>query len=542
MIFFTTSILISLLPEKGNLRHQRYKKTGRLVKPYLLNGGFDLLNGGFGLLNGRNWHPFFIWKRFIFQFSTCILEFTYFYLCIIMNNPITDDTIVALSTPHGVGAIGVIRLSGPKAISISEKILPGVKLSAAESHTLHFGIIKDGNEVLDEAVAGLFKAPNSFTCEDVVEISCHGSPYIIQKVLQLILSKGARLAKPGEFTMRAFFNGRFDLSQAEAVSDLIASETQAAHHLAINQMRGGFSGELKKLREELMHFASLIELELDFSEEDVEFANRPQLITLLEKMQEKIKKLCESFRLGNVLKNGVSAVIAGRPNAGKSTLLNILLNEERAIVSEIPGTTRDTIEETLIINGIAFRLTDTAGIRNTIDIIEKQGVERTMQKIEQASIVLYLFDAGEMSAEEVSEDLIKLKKNDEIPILPIANKVDLDEEKNYLMKFKDINGLSFLSAKSGHGIGLLKKYLYETILQGSNIQEGVLLSNARHYEALEATLQNLQTAKNGIENKLSGELVASDVRSALNHLGEITGEVTTDDLLGNIFGKFCIGK
>jgi tRNA modification GTPase len=461
---------------------------------------------------------------------------------IIMNNLLTDDTIVALSTPPGVGGIGVIRLSGPKAISISEKILPGLKLSEAATHTLHFGIIRDGDTVLDEAVAGLFKAPNSFTREDVVELSCHGSPYILQKVLQLIISKGARLAKPGEFTMKAFLNGRFDLSQAEAVSDLIASETQSAHHLAMNQMRGGFSNELKTLREELMNFASLIELELDFSEEDVEFANRPQLLSLLGKVQEKIAALCESFRLGNVLKNGVSAVIAGRPNAGKSTLLNALLNEERAIVSEIAGTTRDTIEETLIINGIAFRLTDTAGMRKATDSIEKQGVERTMQKIEQASIVVYLFDAEEMTATEVTEDLKKLKKGDDIPVLRVANKVDMGEEKSYHKKFKEIEELNLLSAKKGHGIAELKKHLYDTVLHGRNINEGVILSNARHYEALQATLQNLQAAQKGIETKLSGELVASDIRSALNHLGEITGEVTTDDLLGNIFGKFCIGK
>ncbi len=459
-----------------------------------------------------------------------------------MKNPINDDTIVALSTPPGIGAIGVIRLSGPKAIPISEKIMPGVKLSAAESHTLHFGVIKDGDDILDEAVAGVFKAPHSFTRENVVEISCHGAPFILQKVLQLLISKGARAARPGEFTMRAFINGRFDLSQAEAVSDLIASETEAAHHLAMNQMRGGFSGELKALREELMHFASLLELELDFSEEDVEFANRAQLIALLEKMQDKIKALCESFRLGNVLKNGVSAVIAGRPNAGKSTLLNTLLNEERAIVSEIPGTTRDTIEETLIIKGIAFRLTDTAGIREAVDIIERKGVERTMKKIEQASIVIYLFDADAMSAKEVEEDLAKLKKDNTTPILSIANKVDSEEGITYLRKFKNVQGLQLISAKTGRGIDLLKNRLYETAVEGHNIHEGVILSNARHYEVLETTLQHIINAKKGIENKLSGELVASDIRSALTILGEITGEVTTDDLLGNIFGKFCIGK
>jgi len=459
-----------------------------------------------------------------------------------MQNPLSDDTIVALSTPPGVGAIGVIRLSGPKAIAISEKILPGIKLQEAVSHTMHFGIVRDGDIVLDEVVAGIFMAPHSFTREDVVEISCHGSPYILQKVLQLLLSKGARLAKPGEFTMKAFLNGRFDLSQAEAVSDLIASETQAAHDLAMNQMRGGFSNELKTLREELVHFASLIELELDFGEEDVEFANRPQLLSLLDMIQKKIVTLCESFRLGNVLKNGVSAVIAGRPNAGKSTLLNALLNEERAIVSEMPGTTRDTIEETLIINGIAFRLTDTAGIREALDSIEKQGVERTMQKIEQASIVIYLFDADEFSPDVVSEDLLKLKKGNDIPILPVANKIDISEELEYINKFNRIEGLSLISAKNGHGIAELKKRLYNTVLHGRNVNEGVILSNARHYEALQATHINLLAAQKGIETKLSGELVASDIRSALNHLGEITGEVTTDDLLGNIFGKFCIGK
>lgn len=456
-----------------------------------------------------------------------------------MNHLLNDDTIVALSTPPGVGAIGVIRLSGPKAISITGKIMPALKLENAASHTLHFGIVKDGDKVLDEAVVGLFKAPNSFTREDVTEISCHGSPYILQKVLQLIISKGARLAKPGEFTMKAFLNGRFDLSQAEAVSDLIASETEAAHQLAMNQMRGGFSDELKTLREELVHFASLIELELDFSEEDVEFANRPQLLALLDKIEKKISDLCESFRLGNVLKNGVSTVIAGRPNAGKSTLLNALLNEERAIVSEIPGTTRDTIEETLVINGIAFRMTDTAGIRQATDIIEKKGVERTMQKIEQAAIVIYLFDAENMSLPEVMEDIKSLKKDESTPILPVANKVDTG---NYTDTFKAIDGLIFISAKTGKGMAGLKKQLYDKALQGRNTNEGVILSNARHYEALQATLKNLQAAQTGIEKKLSGELVASDIRSALNHLGEITGEVTTDDLLGNIFGKFCIGK
>jgi tRNA modification GTPase len=459
-----------------------------------------------------------------------------------MKNLITDDTIVALSTPTGQGAIGVIRLSGPQSVEISQKLFPALKLSSAPTHTLHFGVIMDGSEVIDEAVVGIFKAPKSYTCQDVIEISCHGSPYIIQKILQLLIKHGARPAKPGEFTMRAFLNGRFDLSQAEAVSDLIASESQAAHHIAINQMRGGFSGELKHLRQRLLDFASLVELELDFSEEDVEFANRDQLIGLISEMQSKIEKLAESFRLGNVLKNGVNTVIAGRPNAGKSTLLNALLNEERAIVSEIPGTTRDTIEEVMTIQGISFRLTDTAGIRNAVDIIEREGVERTMQKIKQAAIVLYLFDADEMSAKEVLADMKKLGNADNIAVIPVANKVDVLDEVQAQVKFKEIKNLVSISARKNKGIEELKKILYDAALQGASLQENIVLTNARHYEALQATLTNLANAKKGIESKLSGELVASDIRSALNHLGEITGEVTTDDLLGNIFSRFCIGK
>ncbi len=459
-----------------------------------------------------------------------------------MKNIILDDTIVALSTPSGVGAIGVIRLSGSQAIDISETLFPSLKLNAAASHTLHFGLAMDGKEVVDEAVVGLFKAPKSYTTQNVVEISCHGSQFIIQRILQLLIKLGARPAKPGEFTMRAFLNGRFDLSQAEAVSDLIASESEAAHHIAMNQMRGGFSGELKNLRQKLMDFASLVELELDFSEEDVEFANRPQLISLLTEMQDKITKLSESFRLGNVLKNGVATVIAGRPNAGKSTLLNNLLNEERAIVSDIPGTTRDTIEEVLSIKGVAFRLTDTAGIRHAADIIEREGVERTMQKIKQASIVLYLFDAMEMSAADVLSDVKKLGNSDNIGVILVANKTDLLTEAQIEAKFKEIGTIHFISAKSGKGIDELKEHLYNAALQGATMKESVVLTNSRHYEALQLTLQNITNAKNGIETKLSGELVASDIRSALSHLGEITGEVTTDDLLGNIFGRFCIGK
>lgn len=464
-------------------------------------------------------------------------------------NPLNpDDTIVALSTPAGIGAMGVIRLSGPQAIALAGKLFTGLDIASAPSHTLHFGIIHDGDEVVDEAVAGLFRAPRSYTTQDVVEISCHGSPYIIQRILQLLIKYGARPAQPGEFTMRAFFNGRLDLSQAEAVSDLIAAETAAAHHIAINQMRGGYSNELKVLREKLLNFASLLELELDFSEEDVEFANRMQLIELLDEMEDKLKRLSESFRLGNVLKNGVSTVIAGKPNAGKSTLLNTLLNEERAIVSEIAGTTRDTLEEIMNISGIAFRLTDTAGIREASDIIEKKGVERTMQKIKQAAIIIYLFDMTEMDedikhwstflgdAKVVSSQWSE--KNSYLGIVPVANKMDLSDKKLKM----NIPGILYISAKSGEGIEALKAKLYEIAMSSAEPQQNIVLSNIRHLEALQSTLSSIDNARAGIINKISGELVASDIRSALNHLGEITGEVTTDDLLGNIFGKFCIGK
>ncbi len=451
---------------------------------------------------------------------------------------IMDDTIVALSTPQGKGAIGVIRLSGVRAIEISQNLFPTLDLISAASHTLHFGIIMDGSEVIDEAVVGLFKSPKSYTSQDVVEISCHGSPFILQKVLQLLIKHGASPAKPGEFTMRAFLNGRFDLMQAEAVGDLIASETETAHHIAMNQMRGGFSGELKQLRQKLVDFASLIELELDFSEEDVEFANREQLISLMKEMMKRIETLIESFKLGNVLKNGVSTVIAGRPNAGKSTLLNALLNEERAIVSDIPGTTRDTIEEIINIQGIAFRLTDTAGIREATDLIEKKGVEKTFEKIEQASILVYLFDPNELSGKEVDEDLKKISKK--VDVIPVANKIDSLKDGNKITI--GTKNLVSISAKTGEGVDQLKKKIYELAVQGRNMQENLILTNARHYEALKSTLHNLTNALKGIETRKSGELVASDIRSALNHLGEITGEVTTDDLLGNIFGKFCIGK
>ena len=463
-----------------------------------------------------------------------------------------NDTIVAPITPPGVGAIGVLRMSGNNAIAICNSAFKGKDLTRQRSHTLHFGaIVHPNGQVIDEVLVSVFKAPHSYTSENTVEVSCHGSPYILQQVIQLFLNAGARLAKPGEFTLRAFLHGKLDLSQAEAVADLIASETEAAHHIALNQMRGGFSGQLQQLREQLIHFASLIELELDFSTEDVEFADRTQLTQLVQQLLNALTQLIESFALGNVIKNGVATVIAGRPNAGKSTLLNALLNEDRAIVSEIAGTTRDTIEETLNINGITFRLIDTAGIREAQDRIEEIGVEKTMQKIAQATLLLYVFDVTQLSPEEVEKDLQQLHPND-AHLLVIANKID--ELTEYTANnFGNLYPEAYLplSAKQGNGIAALKQALYQIVTgqtaNNSNsaalLQNNAIVSNARHAEALQNARQALQQVLKGISLHISGELLAADIRRALAHLASITGaEVTPDDLLGNIFSKFCIGK
>jgi tRNA modification GTPase len=455
------------------------------------------------------------------------------------SNIESEDTIAALATASGVGAIAVIRISGKNAIPVTQKIFKGKDLTTAASHTLHFGTIRDGDKILDEVVVSLFKAPHSFTKEDVVEISCHGSEYIVKQLFQLLIRHGVRLAKPGEFTKRAFLNGRFDLAQAEAIADLIYSETEAAHQAALNQMRGGFSQEIKKLREQLINFASLIELELDFSEEDVEFADRSQLKSLIYEIKRVIDHLINSFDVGNVIKNGVPTVIVGKPNAGKSTLLNVLLNEERAIVSEIPGTTRDFIEDEIVLEGIRFRFIDTAGLRDSSDKIESIGIERTKQKMKQASLIIYLFDINSTSEKELKENLLELKSYN-IPLVVVGNKIDKD--KSNIVEFRNFDGIIFISAAMKVGIEELKSNLVEMV-NFANFKTGnVIVTNVRHYESLVKSRDSLKSALDALDDGISGELLAQDIRSCLIHLGEITGEITTDDLLGNIFSKFCIGK
>lgn len=449
-----------------------------------------------------------------------------------------NDTIIALSTPSGSGAIGVIRLSGPEAIQLTNLVFSGKDLEKQDTHTLHFGLIKDGEEIVDEVVAGLFVAPKSYTKEHVVEISCHGSSYIIEQIMNLLIRKGARPAKPGEFTLRAFLNGAFDLSQAEAVADLIASNSKASHDVAMQQMRGGFANELKALREQLIHFASMIELELDFAEEDVEFANRDQLKALVLKINKVLGRLIQSFELGNVIKNGVPVVIAGKPNVGKSTLLNALLNEERAIVSDIAGTTRDTIEDELNINGVVFRFIDTAGIRDTADIIEAKGVERTLEKMKQAKLIIYMADASQ-SVSEIEEQVKGLDVAG-IPYLVLVNKLDLLSETQKTL-FNNLNVL-FISAKENIGIEELKtRLLKEVNLLDLNTNE-TMVTNIRHVEALKQTEAALTKVLSNVDHPITSDFLAMDIKQALHYLGEITGTVTTDDLLENIFTKFCIGK
>jgi len=465
-----------------------------------------------------------------------------------LNTLADNDTICALSTPAGTGAIAVIRLSGPDSFSICKKVFTprksAVDLEQAPSHGVYFGDIISDTEIIDEVLVSIFRAPHSYTAENIVEISCHGSMYIEQRIMELLLNHGARLAKHGEFTMRAFLNGKFDLSQAEAVADLIAANSNAAHQLAINQMRGGFSSKIKELRGNLLDFASLIELELDFSEEDVEFADRKKLKTLLDAIEVETTKLVESFRVGNVLKNGIPVAIVGKTNVGKSTLLNALLNEERAIVSEIPGTTRDTIEDTLILNGVMFRFIDTAGLRDSEDTIENIGIERTMQKLEQAAIILYVFDLNEITIDELNETLADLHaqfKLDAKKVILIGNKTDeLVEIPKHFIDLVEHETI-FISAKRKENINLIIDSLLKTV--GNNeAMSDTLVSNVRHYEALKLALADITRVKEAFRQKLPSDLVAIDIRHALYHLGEITGEVTNDDILGNIFGKFCIGK
>jgi tRNA modification GTPase len=447
--------------------------------------------------------------------------------------------IVAISTPNGAGAIAVVRLSGFNSLEIVSSVF-SKNLKKVASHTIHYGYIKDGNIIVDEVMVSVFKAPKSFTTEDSVEITCHGSIFIQQQILQLLIRRGARLAQPGEFTMRAFLNGRIDLTQAEAVADLIASESAAAHDLAIKQMRGGFAAEINLLREELIGFAALIELENDFGEEDVEFANRKELKTLVHKILRFLESLIRSFQLGNVIKNGVATVIAGRPNAGKSTLLNALLNEDRAIVSEIAGTTRDTIEEALNINGIVFKLIDTAGIREAQDAIETIGVEKTMEKIKTSALLLYVFDAAELDTATVEQDIATIQaKNTATKVMVIANKTDqLDiSSKNAFPEHYVL-----ISAKENAGIDAVKDALYNRVIDHPEQLSAPIVTNVRHYDALEQTRISLQAVLNGLESGISSDFVAMDIRHALSYLGSITGTISSDDLLDNIFSNFCIGK
>ncbi len=459
-----------------------------------------------------------------------------------------QDTIVALATPSGAGAIAVIRVSGPEAISIVSGIFKSIHnkdLKKQRTHSIHLGHILDDNRVIDEVLVSIFKNPNSYTGEDTVEISCHGSSYIQQEIIQLLLRKGCRSAQAGEFTLRAFLNGKMDLSQAEAVADLIASENEAAHQVAMQQMRGGFSNEIAKLREELLNFASLIELELDFAEEDVEFADRIQFQDLLIKIENVLKKLIDSFATGNVIKAGIPVAIAGAPNAGKSTLLNALLNEERAIVSDIAGTTRDAIEDELTIKGIGFRFIDTAGIRDTIDTIESIGISKTYEKMQQARLVLFLFDANDYKEHyknlEVEVNRIQ-NKYPQKQVLLIANKTDLLNEHRIQTLQTKFPEAILISALNRDGIEQLKEKLLSLVNTGVLTSGDTIVTNTRHYDSLNKALAEIKKVQQGLEENLSGDLLAIDIRQALYYFGEITGQVTNDEVLGNIFANFCIGK
>jgi len=460
----------------------------------------------------------------------------------------TTDTICALATPAGTGAISVIRVSGEKSFVIVDGVFRAVaknfSIQQSPSHSIHFGTINNGDDLIDEVLISIFRNPKSYTGEDAIEISCHGSPYIQQKIIELLIEKGARLADPGEFTLRAFLNGKFDLSQAEAVADLIASQSKFAHDLAINQMRGGFSQKIRELRSELINFASLIELELDFAEEDVEFADRSNLQSILQSLKTEISRMLKSFSVGNVLKTGIPVAIIGKPNVGKSTLLNTILQEEKAIVSEIPGTTRDTIEDTIIIDGIAFRFIDTAGLRLSDDKIETMGIERTYEKIKQARILLFVFDVSTGNEEEMKEILDEhshLLEDPSKKVILVGNKID--ELIEIPQGFKDLveHETIFVSAKRKQNINMISDSLVKSV-DAKQINDNTIVSNARHYEALSRSLEAIVEIERGFENNIPSDLIAIDIRQALHYLGSITGEITSDDILGNIFGKFCIGK
>ena len=457
------------------------------------------------------------------------------------------DNICALATASGMGAIAIVRVSGPDAITICDPLFKSVKegkrLLNQKSHTIHLGTFVDEGHLIDEVLVSVFKGPNSYTGENVIEISCHGSSYIQQQIIQLLITKGCRTAEPGEFTFRAFMNGKMDLSQAEAVADLISSSNEKSHDLALSQMRGGFSTEINALREELIKFASLIELELDFSTEDVEFADRAQLEGLLNRLKQVLRRLIDSFALGNVLKNGIPVAIVGEPNVGKSTLLNAILNEERAIVSEIAGTTRDTVEDEIVIEGMSFRFIDTAGIRETTDTIESIGIEKTYEKIKQAKVVLYLFDASTANSEQIHGEIAKIQEHAHgKQVIAIANKVDKGDSAQIEVAFGDIDNILFISAKEKSNIERLKSLLTEKVKQGILSNDDVIISNSRHFEALTNAHAHIVQVQDGLQMGMSGDLLAMDIRQSLFHLGEITGEITTDDLLDSIFRDFCIGK
>jgi tRNA modification GTPase len=460
-----------------------------------------------------------------------------------MSNQISgwDDTIVALATPAGVGAIGVIRLSGLRAIDIVNELFPSKDLHKQNTHTIHVGFIRDDDTDLDEVVVSLYKNPKSYTGEDVVEIGCHGSPYVQQQVIQACIRKGARLAKAGEFTQRAFLNGKLDLTQAEAVADIIASNTAASQKTALHNMRGGFSQVLKELRENLIQFSALIELELDFSQEDVEFADRKKFYELIDEASSVTGNLLQSFKLGNVIKNGVSVAIIGKPNAGKSTLLNTLLNENRAIVSEIAGTTRDTVEEVINIEGILFRLIDTAGIReNSTDVIELIGIEKSREKIEQSDEVIYIFDVNTESPAEL-QAAVRLIAEKNTNYFSVGNKTDLMGADAAAEKFSGTDAL-YISAKEKHHIDLLKQKLVDKIIKGQVNTENTIITNTRHYEALQQVDTSLADIKKGLDNNISGDLLSLDIRRCLHYISEITGDITNEHVLDYIFSKFCIGK
>ncbi|MEC4116035.1 tRNA uridine-5-carboxymethylaminomethyl(34) synthesis GTPase MnmE [Myroides phaeus] len=462
---------------------------------------------------------------------------------------ILQDTIVALATPSGAGAIAIIRVSGKDAITLVNGIFRSIKnkdLTTQKTHTLHLGHIVDGDRVLDQVLVSLFKGPNSYTGENTVEISCHGSTFIQQQIIQLCLRKGAKMAQAGEFTMRAFLNGKLDLSQAEAVADLIASDNEASHQIAMQQMRGGFSSEIALLREQLLNFASLIELELDFSEEDVEFADRTQFKELINRIEFVLKRLIDSFAVGNVIKNGIPVAIVGEPNVGKSTLLNALLNEERAIVSDIAGTTRDTIEDELVIDGIGFRFIDTAGIRETKDVVESIGIQKTFEKIEAAQVVIYLIDGAKLNTESLDSikvELEKLKNKYPLkPLLVVCNKKDLLTGEQIGLYNENIENLMLMSAKANEGVEELKQALLGFVNTGALRNNETIVTNTRHYDSLLKALEEIEKVKWGLQTNLSADLMAIDIRQALYFFGEITGQVTNDELLGNIFANFCIGK